>query len=203
VVKNGLVLGKPNAGKTLFIINFAGFLGLRGLRADVTGVDGYTRRVTLSLEQAKREWVSQRPHKTRQLYRVHLLLPKGKGKKQLTLTDSTGLLEGIPGDPELRRAIGQTLLTVRQADFIIHIVDASQAVTNDWVLSPGEVDMQLARYGRFRRNYLMLANKMDLPAAAHGLETLQKTFAGTAILPVSALQKTGFIEVRDYIRSYF
>jgi tRNA U34 5-carboxymethylaminomethyl modifying GTPase MnmE/TrmE len=203
VVKNGLVLGKTNAGKTLFIINFAAFLGLRRLSAEITGVDGYTRRVTVTPEQARKEWVSPEPHKTRRLCRVKLLLPKGKGKKMLILTDSTGLVEGIPRDPELRRSIGQTLLSLRQADFIIHIIDASQAMTDSPLLSPGEVDYQLAQYGQFRRNYILLANKMDLPAASAGLELLRKNFEGTAILPVSALEKKGFVEVREHLQRYF
>ncbi len=202
-MKNGLVLGKTNAGKTLFIISFAGFLGLRRLHAEIKSPDGYTRRVTLSLEQAKNEWVSALPHKTRRLVRVRLLLPRGKGKRQLILTDSTGLVEGIPPDSALRRCIGQTLLALSQADFIIHIIDASHAATNNPLFSPGEVDHQLAQYGQFRRNYLLLANKMDLSTAAEGLSLLQKSFVGVTILPVSALKKTGFAEVRDYLQRHF
>ena len=203
MVKNGLVLGKTNVGKTLLIINFAAFLGLRRLHAEVTGVDGYTRRVKVTVEQARKEWVSPEPHKTRRLYRIKLLLPKGKGKRVMTLTDSTGLVEGIPHDAGLRRSIGQALLALRQADFIIHIVDASQAMTNSPLLSPGEVDYQLAQYGQFRRNYLLLANKMDLTAASGGLDILQKTFEGTAILPVSALEMKGFVEVKEHLQRYF
>lgn len=200
MVKNGLVIGKPNAGKTLFIINFASFLGLHRLEAEIEGIDGYKRKTTITTNQARWDWVSKTPHKTRHLVSIKIHLTAGKGKKRMALKDSTGIMEGIPSDIELRKAIGQTLLSIREADLILHIVDTSQILKNDPLLSLGETDYQLAELGRLRKNYLMLANKIDIPESAKGLCRLKEMFHDIMIIPISALYKTGFSEVREYIR---
>lgn len=198
-MKNGLVLGKPNAGKTLFIINFASFLGVKRLEAEFIGYDGVSRRISLTPEEARREWVSDRPHKTRKLVHYKIHLSSGRRKKQILLTDSTAIVEGVPADAGLRRAFSQTFFAISRADLIIHIVDTSLAAMSDALHSPGEADLHLAEYGLLRKKYLLLANKTDLPGAEKGLHLLKNIFAGAPIIAVSALKQTGFTEVREHL----
>lgn len=198
-MKRCIVLGKTNVGKTLFVVNFANYLGLRHLsvttRHPVHGVSNQT----IDIESAVKEWVSDAPHQTRALHSLKLEIPIGKGVKQFEIVDTSGLIEGIPKEAAVRRAMAQTLAAVREADLVLHVVDAVQATTKGAVEAIGEVDFQVAQFAQMKGGYLILANKMDLPAAHSGLERIRKEFVGHQVIPMSALTREGFKEVKRFV----
>ena len=48
-------------------------------------------------------------------------------------------------------------------------------------------------------NYIILANKIDLPSAQENLEKVATTFPKATVLPVSALYNNGFKEVKAFV----
>lgn len=188
-----LVIGRTNVGKTAFALNFAEYLGLSRVEITFNYPDGFATKQTFRLEHARQELIGQGQHKTRCLQALELDVPAGKTKKMITLTDSSGFSEGIPTDPAVRRAVAQTLLEIKQAALVLHMLDASSPG------AVGEVDRQIASYADTRGGYVILANKMDLPQAREGLERIRSQFPNQLVLPISALHKRGFKEVKAIV----
>lgn len=187
-----LIVGKPNVGKTLFFLNFAQYLGLRYLWP--------AGEPQLSLDRARRELVDDRPHRTRNLCRVVVRVPAGKGRKAAVLTDTTGLTDDINEDAAIRRAMAQTLRAIREAGLILHLVDVAAPPGSPG--APGVVDLEVAAFARHRGGYALLANKMDLPQAGEGLRRLCAAMAGDPVFPISARLGTGFPRVRAFVRRW-
>ena len=94
--------------------------------------------------------------------------------------------------------MAQTLGAVRSADFILHIVDLSSM--NRQLAPVGNIiDHEIYHYGAARQNYIILANKTDLPAANDNLPITVANFPGVQVLPISALHSDGFKEVKAYV----
>lgn len=201
-MKECLVIGKTHAGKTLFALNFAHYLGVTNLEITFRHPNGLIAKKTYSLAAARRELVGPAPHMTRTLQSFVLDLPVGKGAKRCTFTDTSGLIDHIHADVEVRRAIAQTLGAIREADLILHLVDAAAVGRTDAPSALGEVDYQVAQFAQLRSGYAVLANKMDLPGAATGLERLKLELPGHAVFPISALYKRGFREVKGFVQRY-
>jgi 50S ribosomal subunit-associated GTPase HflX len=198
-LKKCTIIGKTNVGKTLFLINFAGYLGLKFLDISLCDDKKILKKYKLSINQAIYELVNDQTHKTRCLQSIIVDVPMGKGKKKLQLIDTVGLIDGIHSNIEIRKAISHTLTIVRVSDIILHIVDAASAGRDELPSSMGEVDYQLAQFAQLKRGYAILANKMDLPDAKEGLDKIKSEFSGNLIIPISALHKKGFKEVRTFV----
>ncbi|HET7559005.1 MAG TPA: GTPase [Limnochordia bacterium] len=194
-----IVIGKTSVGKTVFTLNFAAYLGQREVEIAVTSADGATRRQRLPVAAAIRRLSGDAPHQTRALHAITLSLPAGKGEKRFDIVDTSGLIDGIHADAEIRRAMAQTLSAVREAQMILHVVDASAAGREGAVAAFGEVDFQVAHFAQMRGAYAILANKMDLPGAEKGLGVIRQEFVGHTILPISALHSDGFGEVKRFV----
>jgi len=194
-----IIIGKTNVGKTLFTINFAEFLGLKKINVVLEYHDGSQHSRSYTIREARTYLTDPSPHKTLCLQIVTVNIPKGKGKKKIKLIDTSGLIDGIHPDENIRKAISQTLANVRTADLILHIVDAAVIPNNGVVESLGEIDYQIAQFGQMKYGYALLANKMDLPEAERGLDKLRDEFKGLYIIPVSALYKQGFNEVKKFV----
>ena len=198
-MKKCTIIGKTNVGKTLFLINFAGYLGLKFLDICLCDDEKVLKKYKLSISRAAYELVNDQAHKTRCLQSITVDVPMGKGKKKLQLIDTVGLIDGIHSNIEIRKAISHTLTIVRISDIILHIVDAASAGRDELPSSMGEVDYQLAQFAQLKRGYAILANKMDLPDAKEGLDKIKSEFSGNLIIPISALHKKGFKEVRTFV----
>lgn len=198
-MKRCIVLGKTNVGKSLFVLSFAEYVGMRSITVTVREPNQPARTLTLPLRQTIEEWVTSDAHHTKALHEVKVQLPVGKGVKSFHLIDTSGLVEGIPKEAAIRRAMAQTLAAVREADLVLHIVDASAVGVEGAVEAVGEVDFQVAQFAQMKGAYLILANKMDLPEATRGLERLRREFAGHHVIPISALTKQGFREVKRHV----
>lgn len=200
-MKECLIVGKTHAGKTLFALNFAHYLGLSNLEITLKYPSGVVTTKTYSLTAARRELVGPAPHTTRALQSIVLDLPVGKGKKRCVFTDTSGLVDYIHTDVEVRRVIAQTLGAIREADLILHVVDTAAVGASDAPSALGEVDYQVAQFAQMRGGYAILANKMDLPGAPAGLGKLRQELPGHTIIPISALEKRGFREVKAFVQS--
>src|SRR5690606_27206382 len=102
-------------------------------------------------------------------------------------------------DASVRRAMAQTLGAVRDAHLILHVVDAAKAAGGGVVQAIGDVDYQVAHFSQIRDGYLILANKIDLPGAQRGAELIRREFSQHAVVPVSALTRQGFREVKRFV----
>lgn len=198
-MKRCIVIGQPNAGKTLFTLHFAEYLGVTVARIAFAEADGRRREAAYSLADAVASLTSATPHQTRHLQSLALELPAGKGTKQFELVDTSGLVDGIHPDVAIRRAMAQTLAAVREAAVVLHVVDAAALGRSGSVSAIGEVDYQVAQFAQMRGGYLLLANKMDLEGAQEGLARLRREFVGHPIAPISALHKQGFHEVKAFV----
>ncbi len=198
-MKKAIVIGRTGVGKTLFTINFASELGNRSLVIDFETPDGETYKRQYGIEEAIRELTGSDLHKTRSVQSVSVYLPAGKGKKPLNIIDTSGLIDGIHPDVRVRRAMAQTLSKVRFADIVLHVIDASSVSAENLPGDIGEVDYQVARFAQLKPGYAILANKMDLKGSEEGLAALRKEFPGLEIIPISALRRTGFKEVRSFV----
>lgn len=198
-MKKCIIIGKTNVGKTIFAINFADFLGVDTLEIIFEEPSAKRYRQTLSVKEALDRLTSDQPHQTQCLQSIRLELPVGKGVKRFDIVDTSGLMEGIHSDAKVRKAMAQTLAMVREADLILHMVDAAKAGREGAVKSLGDVDYQVAQFAQMREGYLILANKIDLPQASLGLERIRSEFSGHAVLPISALHRRGFREVKRFV----
>lgn len=193
-----VIVGRPNSGKTMFTLSFADYLGSKAVDVTFRTYDDLLTCRHFTLDEAKRELCSIVPHKTRCVQSLVLKLPLGKTTINFKLTDTCGVSETIHPTENIRRGMAQTLALVRYADFVVHIIDLS-IITNDFVQSVENIDQEIYNYGTARRNYLLLANKIDLPGARENLSRLQKLWPQATILPISALWSKGFKEVRTYV----
>ena len=202
-----LLVGATNAGKTLFAVNFAAYLGVHKLRlrrvalaAESVGGGEAESVSVVPFDAARRTLVSGEPYKTRDLAAIDLELPVGKGRRGLSVVDSAGLSEHIHRDPNVRKGMAQTIGALLKADVVLHVIDAARVGEDGPALGLGRVDYEIARYGRLRPGYLVLANKMDLPEADRGLGMIREAFGRDRVVPVSALTMRGFREVRAGVR---
>ncbi|MDI9568152.1 MAG: GTPase [bacterium] len=198
-MKECLVIGRANVGKTLFVLNFAEFLGRNEIDLVIRFPNGFSTAKRYTIDRARRELTGLGPHKTRCLQSVQLDIPYGKGRKRVQLTDTTGLIDTIHQDVEVRRAIAQTLNAIRQVDLLLHLIDPRGIDRAGARAALGEVDYQVAQFAQLRGRYCILANKMDLPGAREGLQRLMRELPGQYIIPISALYKRGFKEVKTFV----
>jgi predicted GTPase len=189
-----LVVGRPNVGKTLFVINFAAFVGQRRLEIAGSPCDSAACTRVYSPGQARAELVDEKPHWTLSLQSVILSLYRGKPSLRVTLTDSAGLTDDIHPVSAVRRAMAGTLRRVAQTVLLLHVVDP--------VILPAGVDLDILSYGRSGGDgaYAILANKVDLPGRAVGAAALALRVAPVPVLAISALTGAGFDEVKSLVR---
>ncbi len=197
-MKEFIIVGLPNSGKTLFTLNFAAYLGIRNVEVTSRAPDGLITSRNFSIEQARRELCSPGMHKTRSLQSVALRLTVGKTAINFKLTDSCGLTPQITHEEGLRKGMAQTIGAMRSADFILHIVDGT-LISKEYLSNTNNIDYHLYYYGISRHSYLLLANKTDLPAVRDNLPRLSAAFDQACIIPVSALCSQGFKEVKSYV----
>lgn len=195
-MRSTAVIGRPNAGKTAFTISFATYLGFQTLRF-VRQQAGRSVELEMSAQVAATDLVSPIPHKTTSVQSLELECAVGKGKKQFQLLDTCGLMEGIHPAGDIRLAMAQSLMLLRDADLVMHIMDA--ALVGRDQSSLGVLEEELATWGRTRGNYVILANKMDLASAREGLRAIERHFSSLPIIATSARTGQGFREVKKYV----
>lgn len=190
-----IIVGRPNSGKTLFTLNFAAYNGSKTVDITCQTHNGGTTCHQFSIAEAKKQLCNMTLHKTRSCQSLILKIARGKTTVLFKITDTCGIVETIHPDENIRRGMSQTLNLLRTADYILHVVDAA-ACTTENLSNPSTIDQEIYNYGMVRKCYTILANKMDLPAGNHNLSKLTTLFPQGNIIPISSLFSQGFKEVK-------
>lgn len=196
-MKTCVFIGKPNVGKTLLLLNLAKFLGNKTIKLYFMDPDGNSRAKVYAIDVAKRYLCGYQPYTTVGLQWIRV----NAGGQYIELVDTTGLIDGIAEPAALRKAIGQTILFIKNASLLFHVVDATSLSSQ--LLPIDDMDIVLSRTFSNRDNYAMLVNKIDLVDRAAVLDESMKTFdiGSDKIICVSALNKAGFKDIINYINS--
>jgi small GTP-binding protein len=195
---NCIILGKPNAGKTTFFLNFAEYLGVSKCTIEVNCIHGRKMMKTYTISLAKKFLISSEPFKTREICKLRLTIPIYKGSTEFLLLDTGGITDGINADENIRRSMSETLKQLQKSNIILHVIDASCVFSNK-INGLSEIDYQVNQYARSRGAYCILANKMDQPDSLKGLEFIQGEFKDTYVIGISAHNKMGFKEVKMFV----
>ncbi len=193
-----IIVGRPNVGKTLLMINFAAYLGLRELRVEVPDEDGVSRTERLSLDKARRQLVSLYAPKTTSVQAVPVDVALGRQRLRVMVLDTPGMTEGIRDQPDERRQTALTLERLMTASLIFHVIDAP-AIRTRRQEPLGALDTALVEFGRKMDSYLVVANKMDRPGGHDGLKRFRESHRGVTVVPVSCLTRRGFRELKNWL----
>ncbi|MBP2655307.1 MAG: mnmE 1 [Firmicutes bacterium] len=196
-MKEFAVVGRPNSGKTMFTLNFAGFLNCKKIDITFRSPDGLLNCRHFAIPDAKKELCDSEWHKTRMVQSTILKIPLGKAAISFKLTDTCGVSEEIHSDGAIRKGMAQTLSVLRGCDFIVHIIDV--ATLSEENLNTRGIDQEIYDYGLAKSRYLLLANKIDLPAGKNNLPKVVGGFNRAKIIPICAINSQGFQEVKAYV----
>ena len=190
-----VIVGRPNSGKTMFALNFAAHLGAKMVDVTFRSHNDILTCRHFSIDEGKRQLCSGVIHKTRTIQSMQLRMTIGKTPIEFILSDTCGISEQIHADIAVRKGMAQTLKSMRYADYIFHILD--MVYWSNTPFSPlGNIDHEIYQYGLARNAYTILANKIDIPLAREHLNTLDSVFPRAKIIPISALMGAGFKEVK-------
>lgn len=197
-MKNCIIIGKPNVGKTSFFLNFAEYLGVNNCKVQITDIYGNVVVKNISVSFAKKFLISTNAFKTRDIYKIQIAIPVYKGYEQLILTDTAGVTDGINDIEEIRKSMVQTLKELSHAKIILHMLD-SYYIYNKKENGISEIDHLINQFGRQQGSYCILANKMDRDHSQQGLDIINGAFKESYIIPISTVSKNGFKEVKDFV----
>ena len=196
-----LITGMSNVGKTCFLINFAEYMGLKQLKFHVKQVAGYTLINSYSPIEAREKLISVEKNSTKEVQTINLEIPKGKTFKEIKIIDSCGLSEGIHPNKEIRLSMARTLQLIRESELVFHMIDLSTIKSGkEKILFT--IDQMILDYASVEKSYAILANKVDLNSGKQNIQLLKSKFKNITILPISALYKTGFLDVKKMVFNY-
>lgn len=197
-MKNCIIVGNPNVGKTSFFIALIQYLGINHCEMTVEDIYGHIKTKRISMYSAKKYLVSIDPFKTKDICKIQLDFPVYKGYERLTLIDTAGITDGINKIEEIRKSMAHTLRELSQAKIILHILD-TERVFRKKESGISEIDYQINEFGTQQGCYCILANKIDKLQSKKGLEIIQNTFKENYIIPISTINMTGFKEVKAFV----
>jgi len=197
-MKNCIIIGNPNVGKTSFFLTLAEYLGVNQCKVEITDIYGKVIVKNISIGFATKYLVSIKPFKTRGIYKIQLSIPVYKGYEQLILVDTAGVTDGINQVEEIRKSMAQTLKELSQAKIILHMLDGPYIYTKKET-GISEIDYQINDFGSQHGCYCILVNKMDKDNSQNGLDIVRETFKENYIIPISTVDRTGFREVKTFV----
>ena len=177
-----VLVGRPNVGKTLLLINFAAYLGA----SEITRPGPDSSKI--SLEQARRECVSYVAHKHLTPLTVYFTSTKFSDGG-MVLVDTPGIVEGVAEEPGIRHGIGQALEELLRAQAILVVLDGGLDALP-------EFDDDLVGLASRLAPTIIVDNKAD----AHPefkLWVHREHFSGHSVVPLSAVTRRGFRELKQ------
>ncbi|MFA5156095.1 MAG: GTPase ObgE [Candidatus Omnitrophota bacterium] len=122
----------------------------------------------------------------------------GVKEESFIIADIPGLIEGSSHG----RGLGDKFLRhVERTKVLVHIIDMAGSEGRDPLYDYRTINAEIKNYSRevFKKPQVLVANKMDLPAAKKNLERFKKEI-GKRIYPISALKRQGLEELIEAIR---
>jgi tRNA U34 5-carboxymethylaminomethyl modifying GTPase MnmE/TrmE len=147
----------------------------------------------LSIDEGIKFLVSDKANHTLNIHDFTIPIKKGKGKVEISIMDSCGILPIIHHMEIIREGITQTLQQFKQASAIFHVIDSSCYV------SENIIDKEIYDFGLQQNNYLILANKIDLERGKLTVPRIKNDFSKAIVLPISAKTGEGMSEVIKYV----
>jgi GTPase Era involved in 16S rRNA processing len=194
-----VVVGAPNVGKSLFVINFSQYLGVREIQLEENGgAPGLGKDRRLSFERARRDLVSLYSPKTTQIQVLAAHVAINRQTQRLFLLDTPGINDGVSPDASVRRQTAATLERMLAASLIFHVIDASRIGTRRREFL-GAFDAALLDWGRRLDCYGVIAHKMDRPKSQEGLKLLRSQCPDVPIIPVSSITHRGYRELKLFL----
>lgn len=193
-----VIVGAPNVGKSLLVINFSQYLGVREIQLEEAETEGTEKPRHLTFDRARRDLVSLHTPKTTQIQIVPVQMPVNRQPQRLLLADTPGINDGVAVDPEHRRQIALTLERLLAATVILHVIDASRGNTRRSGFL-GAFDTALAEWGRQLDRYALVAHKMDRPGSHESVNLLRRQFPDIPIIPVSSVTRRGYRELKLFL----
>jgi GTP-binding protein len=123
------------------------------------------------------------------------------GYLRATVADIPGLIEGAHAN----RGLGHEFLRhIRRCRLLLFVVDMAGSEGrwpwDDLASLRREVSMYDSELAR--RSWLVVANKMDLPAAAENLRTFRQRFPKVTIVPASTIGPPGVSALRAKLKAH-
>jgi 50S ribosomal subunit-associated GTPase HflX len=181
--------GQPQVGKTLLVAVLAGALGQRRL------VTAETARPTTVADVRRAILAGRRVESVAATFTIG----RGRRRQVWVLSDSAGLVDPAPDDPEQRKRLAETLDRLQRADLILHLVDAARLgrrAGTHW----DPVDQALRDYASTRPAYILVAGKMDRSEAPRGLRLIRRMAPDQPVFPVAAATGQGIRELARFLR---
>lgn len=194
-MRDFIIVGRPNSGKTLFALNFASFLGSKTVDVTSRSYDNLVTCKHYQIDEAKKALCGPMPHKTQSIQTIILSASVGKNSVNFKISDTCGITEGIHTNVAIRKGMAQTIHQMLNADFIFHVFDLS-SIEKGVNYKHSAIDEEIYNYGISRMHYTLLANKIDLISPKDLLSKLITFFPKATIIPISALLHNGFKEVK-------
>ncbi|QNO16518.1 50S ribosome-binding GTPase [Alkalicella caledoniensis] len=188
-----LIVGKPNVGKTMFVLQMAKLYKVENLIFTLIHHNGHKYKKKMDISEGFRTLVSEKANHTLNIHEFILPIKKGKGNVEITLLDSCGLLPIIHHVDEVREGMAQTLQHFKQATAVFHIIDSSSYVTDNLI------DQEIYEFGLQQDNYLILANKIDLDSGQFSIPRVRNDYSQAIVVPISAKTGEGLQEVTKYV----
>lgn len=158
------IIGFPNAGKSTFLT------GISNAKSKVANYPFTTKQPILGIVRAADDD------------------PNGK---DFVIADLPGIIEGAHegkglGDRFLRHA--------ERTRILLHMIDMAGTEGRDPLDDYAKLEHELREYSDqlIAKHKVVVANKMDLPAAAEHLKRFKKKYKKEKISPISSLNKEGF-----------
>ncbi|MBA3686843.1 MAG: GTPase HflX [Planctomycetes bacterium] len=117
------------------------------------------------------------------------------GVTNAVVSDTVGFIRNLP--PTLIASFHATLAEVREADLLLHVVDAASPVMDQQIVAVEEV---LGTIGASAVPMVVVFNKVDRPYSKSMLQAYQRRYAGS--VAISALTGEGLDALRETIRAH-
>lgn len=115
-----------------------------------------------------------------------------------TVADIPGLIEGASENIGLGH---EFLRHIWRCQWLLFVVDTAGSEGRDPIEDIQTLRRELKLFDEelARRNWLIIANKMDLPAAVENLPRLRKRFPKVKVVPISAMDEAGLDKLRSLL----
>lgn len=119
--------------------------------------------------------------------------------QRLTLADIPGLIEGAHEN----RGLGHRFLRhIERCNYLLFLLDMAGEDNRDPLDDFAQLLEELGHYDEslLQKPRLVLANKIDEPAALENIKRFKKRFKKEPILPISCLSEEGIAELKEMLR---